>query len=76
MMTTDYSAELGKIAAPTLIIWGDQDPLCPRGEQEALAAGIVDARLVVYPGGGHNVHWEEPERFADDLAAFCQRLTG
>ena len=29
IMTTDFSTDLGKIAAPTLIVWGDQDPLCP-----------------------------------------------
>jgi non-heme chloroperoxidase len=74
MMTTDYSAELGKIAAPTLIVWGDQDPLCPRAEQDALTAAIRDARLIVYPGGGHNLHWEEPERFADDLLTFVNQL--
>ena len=74
MVETDYSAELGKIAAPTLIVWGDQDPLCPRREQEALVAALADARLVVYPGGGHNLHWEEPRRFAADLVAFTERV--
>lgn len=74
MMTTDFSAELGKIAAPTLVVWGDRDPLCPRGEQEALVAGIADTRLVAYPGGGHNLHWEEPARFAADLVAFVDSL--
>ncbi|MGH2618892.1 MAG: alpha/beta fold hydrolase [Thermomicrobiales bacterium] len=73
---TDYSAELRKIQAPTLIIWGDQDPLCPRDEQEALVAGIASARLVVYPDRGHNPHWEAPERFAADLVDFIDRLTG
>ena len=35
---------------------------------------IADAELVVYPGGGHNLHWEEPERFASDLLTFVNQL--
>jgi len=75
-MTTDISADLHRIMAPTLIVWGDQDPLCPRHEQDALLAAIADAQLEVYPGGGHNLHWEEPERFARDLAVFIAHLGG
>lgn len=70
----DSSGELDKIKAPTLIISGDRDELCPRGDQEALGAAIADSRLVVYPGTGHGLHWEEPERFASDLVAFVQTV--
>lgn len=72
----EFSAELGAIAVPTLVVWGDQDVTCPRSEQEALAATIVGSRLVVYPGAGHALHWEEPARFAADLAAFVEMVTG
>ncbi len=72
----DFSAELGTIAGPTLIAWGDQDVTCPRREQEALAATIPGARLAVYPGAGHTPHWEEPERFAADLVAIVERVAG
>ena len=74
LMETDHSRELGKIQAPTLVVWGDQDPLCPGTEQDALVAAIAGARLLVYPGIGHSLHWEEPERFAADLTAFVERL--
>ena len=37
-------------------------------------AAIDGARLVVYPGAGHAVHWERPERFAADLANFVSRM--
>jgi pimeloyl-ACP methyl ester carboxylesterase len=55
--------ELGKIKAPTLIVWGDQDAIHARSEQEVLAATIAGSQLIVYPGAGHAVHWEEPEHF-------------
>ena len=35
---------------------------------------IQHARLVVYPGAGHGVHWEEPARFAFDVNAFAESL--
>jgi pimeloyl-ACP methyl ester carboxylesterase len=30
---------------------------------------------VVYQNAGHAPHWEEPERFAADLAAFAGSVT-
>jgi non-heme chloroperoxidase len=65
--------EAGPIAAPTLILWGDRDRFLPRAEQEALAAAVAGARLVVYEGAGHVLHWEEPERVAADVAALAAR---
>ena len=45
-----------------------------RRGQEALTAAIAGSRLVVYPGAGHGLHWEEPERFAAELTAFAKDL--
>lgn len=73
LLETDFSGELGKIRAPTLIVWGDQDAFCPRSDQEVLAA-IAGSQLVVYPGAGHALHWEEPDHFAADLVAFAETL--
>lgn len=69
VMTEDRSNLLGRIAAPTTIIWGDRDAFCGKAEQERLARSIPDARLVVYEGTGHAPHWEEPARAAADLVA-------
>jgi non-heme chloroperoxidase len=71
----DYSAELSRIKAPTLIVWGDQDVRYSRGEQEALASAIAGSRLLVYQGAGHFLHWEEPQRFASDLTTFVEGLS-
>jgi non-heme chloroperoxidase len=68
------TGELGKITAPTLIVWGTRDAFCPRHDQDALLRTIARARLVVYEGAGHASHWEEPERFAADLVAFVEGL--
>jgi len=76
LIEADFSAELGGITAPTLVVWGDHDRYLDRDEQDALVAAIPRARLLVYPGAGHSVHWEEPARFAADLAAFASSVAG
>ena len=68
----DFAAELEKIAVPTLILWGDRDALARRADQDALLSSIAGSRLAVYQGAGHALHWEQPERFAADLASFIK----
>jgi pimeloyl-ACP methyl ester carboxylesterase len=74
LVNNELFGELGQITAPTLIMWGDQDAYVPRTDAEKLAAAITGARLVVYPGTGHALHWEEPAHFAADLTAFVESL--
>ncbi len=68
----DFSGELHKIEAQTLLVWGDQDAMVPRRDQDAQMTAIAGSRLMVYEGAGHAVHWEEPQRFASDLASFIE----
>ena len=68
----DYSGELDRIKAPTLIVWGDRDARYARSEQDTLASAIAGSRLLVYAGAGHLLHWEEPQRFASDLVTFVE----
>jgi non-heme chloroperoxidase len=70
LLKYDDTAELGRITAPTLLVWGDADGLVGRDMQDLLEERITDATLLVYPGVGHTPRWELPQRFADDLAAF------
>ena len=71
-LTVDDTSRLGEIVAPTLILWGEQDALLPREEQERRAAVIPDATLVVYPDTGHLAHWVRPEWVVRDLEAFIE----
>lgn len=72
LLTVDDTARLGEIDAPTLILWGEQDTLLPREEQEQRAAAIPDATLRVYPDTGHAVAGERPEQVARDLEEFMK----
>jgi non-heme chloroperoxidase len=68
----DYVVELREIDVPTLILWGEQDPLFPREEQERLAGAMPGATLRVYPETGHAVHWDRPEQVVRDLEVFMK----
>ena len=72
LLTDDHSAFLNKIVAPTLIVWGTQDGIFFEADQDALRAALPDAVFTPYDGAGHNTHWEEPQRFADDLRAWIE----
>lgn len=72
----DMPIEPGSINAETLIIWGDQDAYCPRGDQEMLQLAFPNSKLVIYEGYGHATHWENPERVAADIVSFVDGLDG
>ena len=67
----DFAAELDRIAVPTLVVWGDRDAMSPAGDQERIGRAIEGSRLLTYEGAGHALHWEQPARFARDLASFA-----
>jgi pimeloyl-ACP methyl ester carboxylesterase len=76
LLEDDFTGELHQIKVPTLLIWGDQDAILTRQDQQALAAAIPGAQLFVYPAAGHSPNWEQPQRFAADLAAFASQFSG
>jgi pimeloyl-ACP methyl ester carboxylesterase len=76
LLEEDHSSELGAIAAPTLLIWGDRDAIVMRDRQDQLLSGIGGSEIAIYEGVGHSPHWEEPERFAADLVRFLGNVRG
>ena len=69
LLEVDHRPLLGAITAPTLILWGNQDELFQRGDQDGLLAAIPQASLIAYPAG-HALHWELPQEIAADLEKF------
>jgi 3-oxoadipate enol-lactonase len=66
----DVAGALGRIAAPTLVLHGDVDPLVPLANGELLAARIAGARLKVYADTGHIPEVERADEFNRDLLEF------
>lgn len=64
---------LGTIAAETLIVFGDRDPLYPVSLAMELRSAIPRSRLWVIPGGGHApVFGTEAARFAEVALTFLR----
>lgn len=60
---------LGEIRCPTLVLWGEKDPLVPPS-QAPIAARIPGARLRMLPDTGHIPHMENPDLFHSLLLEF------
>jgi pimeloyl-ACP methyl ester carboxylesterase len=61
--------DLRRLAVPTLMIWGDHDPVVPLEHAREAAAMIPDARLEVLPAG-HAPQLGQPDRVAALLQEF------
>ncbi len=63
---------LERLDLPTLVLWGDRDPVAVPAIAEALAREIPDAELRYLPGIGHYPMLEDPERWARELLSFLE----
>jgi pimeloyl-ACP methyl ester carboxylesterase len=63
----DFKERLAEIKVPTLVIGGDEDYFYPIRET---AAGIPNAKLVLYEGSGHNVIFKHNRQLSEAILAF------
>jgi 3-oxoadipate enol-lactonase len=66
--------QLATIAAPTLVIVGNQDVLTPRGDSEELADIIPNAELIVISGAAHGLMIEHASTFNREVFGFIDRV--
>ena len=66
----DWTAELGRVCVPALILQGLDDALTRPGGSVILSRGIPRSRLVMVPGAGHNLPIEMPALFIAAVLAF------
>lgn len=77
--TGNPRAELARVTAPTLILWGEANTTVSPLEADVVEHWMTAAPTLVrkYPGVGHYPYVETPDRVAADLAAFLDgRLDG
>jgi pimeloyl-ACP methyl ester carboxylesterase len=61
---------LGRIAVPTLLLWGASDRIVTPAYGRAYADSIPGSRFEVIEGAGHYPEIEQPEAFVERVAAF------
>lgn len=71
--TADLADAVRTLAAPALLIWGKQDPICPRAFGQELYAALPDAELYEIDGCGHCPPEERPAETASLLVDFFAR---
>jgi pimeloyl-ACP methyl ester carboxylesterase len=79
LMAVNFAAHAGATAdlvatikVPTLVLWGEADPLIEPAAARKFAAAIPGAQLIVYPKVGHLPQIEIPQRSAADVAVFLK----
>lgn len=70
LLEDDVRPLLPSILAPTLLVWGEFDPLVPLAQGRELAEAIPGAQLRVIQGGAHNVMADRPGAFNRELLHF------
>jgi 3-oxoadipate enol-lactonase len=65
----DLRADLGRIAAPTLVVSAAEDPALPPEHQRTIADGIPGADLLTVSPGAHLANLEQPLQVTDALLA-------
>lgn len=70
---TDFTADLKKIAVPTLILHGEDDQIVPIADSARLSVELIEnARLITYPGLSHGMCTTHPELLNGELLAFIK----
>jgi proline iminopeptidase len=66
----DLRPELARITAPTLVISGAHDWICPPSYGEEIHRLIPGSRYLVFEGSSHSLRVDEPERLFAEILRF------
>jgi len=70
----DSTAALQELDVPALIVWGEQDALSSRAEQDIMLSSLAGARLAVVEDAGHLANVERPDVVSGALVEFVRSL--
>lgn len=62
------------LRVPTLLVWGENDPLVPLVYGEAMQQEIEGSRLAVIPGAAHVAMWDRPAEFNRIALSFLDEV--
>jgi pimeloyl-ACP methyl ester carboxylesterase len=70
LLADDVRPLLRHIRVPTLVLWGELDPLTPLWQARIIAEGIADAELHIIRGAAHNPMIDRPHQFNQAVLEF------
>ncbi len=71
-LDADGLADRGVVRAPTLVLWGEEDPALVRANADGLGRWVPDLRVERVPGAGHFVQADAPGVVNDALGRFLR----
>lgn len=74
VMRGDMRALMHSLRVPTLLVWGENDPLVPLVYGQAMQQEIAGARLEVIPGAAHVPMWDAPAVFNEIALSFFEEV--
>jgi pimeloyl-ACP methyl ester carboxylesterase len=74
VVRADLRELMHAIRIPTLLVWGENDPLVPLVYGEAMREEIAGSQLVVIPHAAHVPMWEEPDAFVRAVLPFLESV--
>ncbi len=66
----DPTADLARVRAPALVLWGRRDSVIPVAQAQRIAGDLPRAELIIYDDLGHIPHEEDPARTLADVRVF------
>lgn len=69
----DLSEHLARVTAPTLLVFGTDDPIAPPAIGQFLLERLPAARLEIVPGASHDLEEEHPAFLASLIEAHLRR---
>jgi pimeloyl-ACP methyl ester carboxylesterase len=70
LLAEDVRGDLRNIEAPTLLVWGENDPLIPPAVGDLLREEISNSRLLLLQRAGHVPMFDQPKEFDAALLTF------
>ena len=70
LRTFDFTADLHRIACPTLVLAGAHDWICPPDHSRVIAERIPRAHLKIFAHSAHLIAQDEPEEYLQAVRGF------
>jgi len=66
--------EIGEIATNSLLVWGEEDMICPESMGRWYDSQLPNSTMVGLPNIGHNPQFECPDRCFDEILTWIRAL--